>query len=204
MMTPYGRCFFLNSLQNNRPDSAHWLPTMVDRNSKPEMRFSFKKDVRVAAFNEEDLPTLTIPFPEITTVMGRTTIFKFYSEAMINDPEIRDIAPAARDCYFSDEVPDWSIFHAYSFGTCLSDCTRIYHMELCNCTLYNFNPFQDKRFPDCDFKGYLCLEKHRMIKANLRSMLYYQSKNPKVNCRCIPSCTEFEINSIFTMNQRTG
>ncbi|XP_062125339.1 sodium channel protein Nach [Drosophila sulfurigaster albostrigata] len=199
MVTPSGTCFLLNSLQNNYKGSEHWFPATLDRNNPPEFHMYLKRAAVLSLFNEEDLPTLSLPAVTTTALLGIHKIFKFYTEALVNDPEIVDIAPEARDCYFPYEVPPWSVHKAYSFSACISDCTRLAQMDKCNCTLYIFNPFNDTRFPDCDFEGLLCLERNGVVKPNIAWMMKY--RHPVANCDCLPACTESNIQAIYSQEQ---
>ncbi|KAH8359816.1 hypothetical protein KR093_008906 [Drosophila rubida] len=199
MVTPSGTCFLLNSLQNNHHGSEHWFPTTLDRNNPPEFHMHLKRAAVLSLFNEEDLPTLTLPAVTTSALLGIHKIFKFYTEALVNDPEIVDITPEARDCYFPDEVPSWSVHKAYSFSACISDCTRLAQIDKCNCSLYFFNPFNDERFPDCDYDGLLCLERNGVVKPNVAWMMKY--RNPVANCDCLPSCTESNIQTIYSQEE---
>lgn len=199
MVTPSGTCFLLNSLQNNEHGSKHWLPTTLERSNPPEFHMYLKRAAILSLFNEEDLPTLSLPAVTTSATLGIHKIFKFYTEALVNDPEIVDIKPEARDCYFPDEVPSWSVHKAYSFSACISDCTRLAQFDKCNCSLFIFNPFNDERYPDCDFDGLLCLERHGMVKPNIAWMMKY--RHPVAKCDCLPACTESNIQAIYSNEQ---
>ncbi|KAM8705480.1 hypothetical protein ACLKA7_009868 [Drosophila subpalustris] len=199
MWTPYGRCFLLNSLQNNIRNSEHWLPTIIDRNDDTELKLVVNQSVRVDILNEEDLPNPTLPSVNFLSVLGKIKTIKFYTESMVNDPEIKGFPPEARDCYFPDEVSTRSLFKAHSFSACISDCTRIYQMERCNCSLYHFNPFNDKRFPDCDYDGYLCVEKLGLISSDIQMMKKHKDTMP--SCECLPSCTEADLKNIYSYDE---
>ncbi|XP_034486900.1 degenerin del-1 isoform X1 [Drosophila innubila] len=199
MVTPSGTCFLLNSLQNNEHGSKHWLPTTLERNNPPEFHMYLKRAAILSLFNEEDLPTLSLPAVTTSATLGIHKIFKFYTEALVNDPEIVDIKPEARDCYFPDEVPSWSVHKAYSFSACISDCTRLAQFDKCNCSLFIFNPFNDERYPDCDYDGLLCLERHGVVKPNIAWMMKY--RHPVAKCECLPACTESNIQAIYSNEQ---
>jgi len=196
MWTPYGRCFLLNSLQNNHPKSEHWLPASVNRYDNTELKLIVNQSVRVDILNEEDMPNPALPSVNFVSILGKKKTIKFFTEALINDPEIKEISPEARDCYFPDEVPSWSVHKAYSFSACISDCTRLAQYDKCNCSLFIFNPFNDERYPDCDFDGLLCLERHGMVKPNIAWMMKY--RHPVANCDCLPACTESNIEAIYS------
>ncbi|XP_062125933.1 sodium channel protein Nach-like [Drosophila sulfurigaster albostrigata] len=129
-------------------------------------------------------------------MLGMKKTIKFYKETLVNDPEVRDMPPESRDCLFADEVPSWSVFKAYSYSACISDCTRIIQMEYCNCSLYNFNPFDNKQFPDCDYKGYLCVEQLGLISSDFQELKKYKGK-----CNCLPSCTEADLMDIYSSEE---
>lgn len=199
MWTPYGRCFLLNSLQNNYRKSKHWLPTIIDRSDNSELKLVVKQSVRVDILNEEDLPNPSLPSVNFMSSLGKRKTIKFFTESLINDPEIKDFSPEVRDCYFPDEVPSRSLFKAYSYSACISDCTRIHQMNRCNCSLYHFNPFNDERFPDCDFDGYLCVEQLGLISSDMRIIKTYNDK--MFFCDCLPSCTEADLKNIYSYEE---
>lgn len=188
----------LNSLQNNHPGSEHWLPPMLDRNNKPQMNVNLKRSAMVNIINEEDLPYEKPPVAFFNAQIGKKTVFQFYIEALVNDQEIRNIPPASRDCYFPDEIPPSSLFRAYSFSACISDCTRKYQMQMCNCSLYNFNPYQDERYPDCGFDEYVCAQTYGLILTDFHKLKEY---NSEVNCGCLPSCTEADLKNVYEYNE---
>ncbi|KAH8406653.1 hypothetical protein KR222_001592, partial [Zaprionus bogoriensis] len=198
MTTPYGACYMLNSLQNNHPSSGHWLPTVLDRNNQPQMKLKLKRSSMVSITNEEDLPYVKQPVVFFNAQLGKKTEFQFYMESLVNDPEIRNIPVAARDCYFPDEIPATSLFRAYSFSACISDCTRKYQLQICNCSLYNFNPFNDERLPDCGFEEYVCAQSHGLIQTDFHKLKEY---NSEVNCGCLPSCTEADLKNVYEYNE---
>lgn len=198
MLTPYGVCFMLNSLQNNHPQSEHWLPTILDRNNRPQMNVKLKRSAMVNIINEEDLPYVKQPVAFFNAQIGKKTVFQFYIEALVNDLEIRNIPPASRDCYFPDEIPASSLFRAYSFSACISDCTRRYQMKMCNCSLYNFNPYQDERYRDCGFDEYVCAQNYGLILTDFHKLKEYHSE---VNCGCLPSCNEADLKNVYEYNE---
>ncbi|XP_064554718.1 pickpocket protein 28 [Drosophila montana] len=195
MITPFGRCFLLNSLQNNEPESKHWLPAILDRGSRPEIKLHLTRGAKISVLNEEDVTTAQLPTVDVSVLEGQHKTLQFHKEAMVNDPNMKDIPVAARDCYFPDEVMPWSMYKAYSFSACISDCARLYQYELCNCSTYNFTPFKDERYPDCDLKGYLCLEKVSMVKEDVKRL--FRISSPKLHCHCLPSCTEGDLKAIY-------
>ncbi|XP_032292714.1 uncharacterized protein ppk15 isoform X2 [Drosophila virilis] len=195
MIMPYGRCFLLNSLQNNKPESKHWLPAILDRGSRPEMKLHLTRAAIISVLNEEDIIAPPLPTVNVVVREGQNKTLQIHKEAMVNDPNMKDIPVAARDCYFPDEVMPWSIYKAYSFSACVSDCLRLYQYELCNCSIYNLAPYEDEHHPDCDFTGYKCLEKLSMITQNIKKLLSGSSST--LHCHCLPSCTEGDLKAIF-------
>ncbi|XP_034488773.1 uncharacterized protein LOC117792666 [Drosophila innubila] len=199
MWTPYGRCFLLNSLQNNNRKSEHWLPASIDRSDNSELKLVVNQSVRVDILNEEDLPNPSLPSVNFLSGLGTIKTIKFYTEALVNDPDIKDFSPEARDCYFPNEVPPRSVFKAYSYSACITDCTRIHQMDRCNCSLYHYNPFNDQRFPDCDYEGYLCVERLGLISSDLQMMK--RNKHTMSSCECLPSCTEADLKNIYSYEE---
>lgn len=195
MITPYGRCFLLNSLQNNKPESKHWLPAILDRGSQPEMKLHLTRSAIIKVLNEEDVITTALPTVEVTVREGQQKTLQFHKEAMVNDPNMKDIPVAARDCYFPDEVTPWSMYKAYSFSACISDCLRLYQYELCNCSVYNFIPYENERYPDCDLKGYLCLESFSLVLQDIKRL--FRASSQSLHCHCLPSCTEGDLKAIY-------
>lgn len=171
---------------------------MLDRNNKPQMNVNLKRSAMVNMINEEDLPYEKPPVAFFNAQIGKKTVFQFYIEALVNDQEIRNIPPASRDCYFPDEIPASSLFRAYSFSACISDCTRKYQMQMCNCSLYNFNPYQDERYRDCGFDEYVCAQTYGLILTDFHKLKEY---NSEVNCGCLPSCTEADLKNVYEYNE---
>ncbi|XP_030376327.1 pickpocket protein 28 [Scaptodrosophila lebanonensis] len=197
LTTPYGRCFLLNSLQNNQRNSKHWLPTMLDPGSqKAIMQLLTYRSIYVSLMDEEDLPHTALSGVGVSiSAPGQQKTIQFYLEAMDNDDDVRNIPGEVRKCYFPDELLPGSVYKAYSFSSCISDCARLIQLELCNCTSYTFNPFNDSRFPDCDMDGYLCLEDHSMVKPDAKFLM--QLKSPKLSCSCLPSCNEVDKRMVY-------
>lgn len=129
---------------------------------------------------------------------GQRKSFQFFIENMINDPGVRDISPHHRQCRFADELVDDTGFKAYSFSSCMADCVRQHQMALCNCSAYSLMPKPLAKYPDCDLKGYMCLERNYMVKRDAKPLLPWSDSNH--TCTCLPSCTENDIRSVYESN----
>ncbi|KAH8278370.1 hypothetical protein KR018_000551 [Drosophila ironensis] len=201
LITPFGRCFMLNSLQNNHVGSKHWLPTVLDPATQfASMQLITHLPVHVSLINAEDIPhTALSPVGVMVTDPGQFKMFQFHRETMENDPDVHEIEPKIRSCLFPKENPPSSVYRAYSFSTCISDCTRKIQMEKCNCTLFILNPDADPRYPDCDLDGLFCLEAMNVAKPDAK-LLMNNNKGYKDSCGCLPSCNDGDIQAIYEAN----
>ncbi|KAH8382451.1 hypothetical protein KR009_003602, partial [Drosophila setifemur] len=198
LITPFGRCFMLNSLQNNHRGSPHWLPTELDpAHQTATMQLITRLPVQVNLMNAEDIPhTALTPIGVTVTDPGQEKFFQFRSENMENDPDVHEIEPKIRSCLFPEENLASSVYKAYSFSTCISDCARKLQMERCNCTHYIMNPMADPRYPDCDLKGLFCLEGHGVVKPDAK-LLLNNNKGYKDSCGCLPSCNDGDLQAVY-------
>nr|XP_017007673.2 pickpocket protein 28-like [Drosophila takahashii] len=207
LLTPFGRCFMLNSLLNNEPGSKHWLPNVLDpADQKAVINVVTKMEIQVFVINAEDIPHTAFSPPGLVAITpGLGKYMQFNQVVMENDPDVREVDSKIRNCLFPDENPKTSLYKAYSFSVCITECIREMQMKLCNCTAIMYNPNADKRYPDCDLKGYHCLEKMRAIKPDSRVLLSNNKKNNE-SCGCLPSCNDGDISAIYepTTIVRTG
>ncbi|SPP83286.1 sodium channel protein Nach [Drosophila guanche] len=197
LITPFGRCYLLNSLQNNVRGSEHWLPNILAPGTERAlMNLLTHRPVQVNLLNEEDIPHTALAAVGVSvTDPGQHKTLQFNMESMENDQDVHEIVPQARNCYFPEEVLPFSVYKVYSFSTCITDCTRQFQMRMCGCTPYMMNPFADPRYPDCDLAGLNCLESHFMVKPDAKLML--GKKDGKTKCECLPSCNEGDIRAIY-------
>ncbi|XP_032312133.1 acid-sensing ion channel 2 [Drosophila ananassae] len=198
LITPYGRCFMLNSLQNNRHGLKSWLPTVLDPATQlAKMQLITKLPVQVSLMNEEDIPhTALSPIGVTVTDPGQNKLLQFHRETMENDPDVIEIPPKIRNCLFPEENLPSSVYRAYSFSTCISDCTRNFQMEKCNCTHFIMNPMADPRYPDCNLEGLYCLEINNVVKPDGK-LLLNNNKGYKESCGCLPSCNDGDIQAVY-------
>ncbi|XP_067620021.1 pickpocket protein 19 [Eurosta solidaginis] len=202
LQTPYGYCFLLNSLQNNYPGSKRWFPNVVEANrAAATMRILSGVAIEVFVLNEEDIPygNLAGITVKIATE-GKHTDFQISLQEMVNDYDVREVTPEHRGCRFPDEVMPHSSFRAYSFSSCIVDCIRLFQKQYCNCTMFNLMPKADKNIPDCDYFGYLCLEKEIKATPDIKLLLPWPENNE--TCDCLPSCTEHDLRSVSEYSPR--
>ncbi|XP_037941599.1 pickpocket protein 11-like [Teleopsis dalmanni] len=198
LITPFGKCFLLNS------GSESWLDTNMDQsNDEPLMEISIKRPIKVSILNKEDLPVKGIQklsFVVLNT--GEQKIIEIRIDNTVNDADVRTISPEYRKCRFTDEVLPNTEYKVYSFSACLADCIRIHQLRICNCTLYTFLPLEKESIQECNFDGYLCLEKNSMVNPEPKSLMPWP--NNKYTCDCLPSCTESDFNLIYESSSRTN
>ncbi|XP_017079637.1 pickpocket protein 19 [Drosophila eugracilis] len=199
LLTPYGQCFLLNSLLNNEPGSKHWLPNQLDpANEKAVVNLVTVMAVQVTLINEEDIPhTALSPTGVQLITPGLSKYIQFNQVEMVNDPDVREVAPQIRSCYFPDENPSSSIYKVYSFSVCISECVRELQMKTCNCTSVFYNPHADPRFPDCDLTGLYCLELARMVRPDSRILNSNNKHFNNESCGCLPSCNQGDIHVVY-------
>ncbi|EDV53552.2 sodium channel protein Nach [Drosophila erecta] len=198
LLTPFGRCYMLNSLLNNEPGSKHWLPNDLDpANQKAVINVVTHLDVQISVINAEDIPHTAFFPPGIPLITkGLSKYMQFNQIVMKNDPDVKDVDPKIRSCLFPEEIPPNSLYKAYSFSVCITECIRGLQMKACNCTSFLYNPTADPRYPDCDLKGFLCLEATRMMKPDSR-VLVNNNKGNNASCGCLPSCNDGDITTIY-------
>ncbi|XP_016968857.1 sodium channel protein Nach [Drosophila rhopaloa] len=208
LITPFGPCFMLNSLQNNEPGSEHWLNTDLDPSyQKAKLELGMKTSVHVSVLNEEDIAHTAIVPPGVPiSLPGQGKYFQIQVVRMVNDPDVNEVDPKIRSCLFPNESPPASQYKAYSFTTCIADCARKMQIETCGCASIFVSPTEDPRYPDCDLDGFLCLESHGLIKPDSK-LLKNNNKGHKDSCGCLPSCNDGDIQIIYeafsTYNQST-
>ncbi|XP_017844686.1 sodium channel protein Nach [Drosophila busckii] len=196
LYTPFGKCFLLNSLQNNQPNSPHWLPALLDPSyQRAVMHLSTNRSVHVGLQNEEDLPHKWLPGVGALVPNGQALYLRFNSELMANDADMKEVSVESRACYMPEELQSQSVYNAYSFSSCMSDCTRAYQLELCNCTPYFMNPIDETKTLDCDLAGLFCLESYGMLHPTMLKVQRFESL--ATPCECLPSCSEGDIISVY-------
>ncbi|XP_036324819.1 pickpocket protein 19 [Rhagoletis pomonella] len=204
--TPYGICFLLNSLQNNHPNSEYWFPNVVeDNHAAATMRLVTQVAMEVFVINKEDIPYANLAGITVKIATpGKHTDFRISLQEMINDPDVHEVIPEHRGCRFPHEVTPHSSFRAYSFSACMVDCIRLLQMRYCNCTMYNLLPVPRKDMPDCDYSGYLCLEKETKATPDIKMLLPWPENNE--TCDCLPSCVEHDLRSVmeYSPSNRKG
>jgi len=157
-------------------------------------------EIQVNLMNAEDIPHTAFAPPGILAITpGLGKYMQFNQVIMTNDPDVREVDSKIRSCLFPDENPPTSVYKAYSFSVCITECIRELQMKMCNCTAFMYNPNADKRFPDCDLDGYFCLEKTRAIKPDSRVLLSNNKRNNE-SCGCLPSCNDGDIYTIYEPN----
>ncbi|KAI8121738.1 pickpocket protein 19 [Lucilia cuprina] len=202
LVTPHGNCFMLNSLLNNKRGSPTWFNNELDpMTDTAKLKIVTKMPTQVSIMNEEDVPHDALPGYKIeANKPGQDKTFQIFMQTMINDPDVRDIAPAFRQCRFPDELlPDTS-YKAYSFSTCFVDCLRVHQMNECNCSVFSVMPEKNANYKDCDLEGFLCLEKLILVRPDGRNLLPWAKS--KYTCECLPSCTESDFKVVFDYQQK--
>lgn len=175
----------------------HWLDTTMDRSTGPgEIRFVSKKSARVCVLNEEQVPNLLFsrlhfelrnPDTELRLALSLQTVE--------NDPAVRSVEPAKRNCKFPDEAPQ-SRYRYYSFVTCIAECIKQAQVRACGCahhymTMDGDNGQHDAT-PRCNYSGLVCLDVAELIFPQA-SVLQPWNGFFEDHCTCYPSCTDNEI-----------
>ena len=88
---------------------------------------------------------------------GYETIFDIQPLEVVGTNDLRGISEEARDCRFSDEVNNDSIFKVYSQPSCEFECKMNEAREKCRCTPWNFPNAPSISEPTiCDLYGNSC------------------------------------------------
>ncbi|KAI8044960.1 degenerin del-1 [Drosophila gunungcola] len=198
LLTPFGRCFMLNSLQNNNPGSKHWLNTDLDpSHQEARLELIMNTAVQIHVLNAEDIPhTAFVPPGVLLTMPGQGKLIQINQVRIVNDPDVKEVEPKIRSCLFPDENPPSSVYRAYSFSTCITECARKIQIEACGCASFLMNPTADPRYPDCNLEGFLCLEANSLMKPDSK-LLKSNNKGNKDSCGCLPSCNDGDIQAIY-------
>ncbi|KAM7360671.1 pickpocket 15 [Cochliomyia hominivorax] len=202
LITPHGNCFMLNSLLNNKRGSTTWFNNLVDPMTDiATLKIVTKMPTQISIMNEEDVPHDALPGSKIeANKAGQDKTFQIFMQTMINDPDVRDIAPSFRQCRFPDELLDDTAYRAYSFSTCFVDCLRVYQMKECNCSIFSVMPEDSFKHRDCDLDGIRCLEKLILVRPDGRNLLPWAKS--KYTCSCLPSCTESDFKVVFDYQEK--
>lgn len=191
LRTEFGLCFSLNSLQTTGqliPDYVSNLET-----GPGLLQFHSTEDVQVYIHPPLELPTqLTEGVIQETVLWGTKKEIIINIMEIYNEPGVESLNPKVRRCRFPSELGvevDSRFFNFYSASTCVSQCTIVAQIALCDCVshvVYISDNNTNVGLKTCDIEGLLCLD------AN-----YQKLYNQRFNCECPMSCDEPVYNIIY-------
>ncbi|KAM3962325.1 sodium channel protein Nach-like [Aphomia sociella] len=189
--TEYGTCYSIN---NKHAEGLQTLfVSSTNQYETGTLELVLAQDYEAFLHSVEDVPFWNMEYDcRIATVYGSQATVLFSIMDVVNEPELKLITPAVRQCRFPDEVPENFIaYKQYSYSVCIIQCRIDAQLELCNCT-HHLTPKEYKN-KYCDLEGLKCLTKHY---RTLRKLKVPNSNETALECNCLPSCTEPDYNVV--------
>ncbi|XP_022177636.1 sodium channel protein Nach [Myzus persicae] len=207
--TELGICYTL-TMENESPNSDDFIDMYSNRETGPSnLRIKLSSPSQVIAVyiiypillhvyciqvfihSVVDVPYYnTISTDILQATMGIHKQFKFVIKDIENEDEVRFVGISQRRCRFPLENY-LDVSSKYSYSSCIVNCRRQKQLEMCNCTSHLMP--NSKLSEQCDINGLICLNTHY---AELSVLKKKKSKRPGLECDCVPSCIEAEINVI--------
>ncbi|XP_060838075.1 sodium channel protein Nach-like [Rhopalosiphum padi] len=189
--TELGICYTL-TMENESPDSDDYINMYSNRGTGPSnLLIKLSSPSQVFIHSVVDVPYYnTISTDILPAMMGIFKQYKFVIKDIENEDEVKFVGITQRRCRFPLEN-ELVVSSKYSYSSCIVDCRRRKQLEMCNCTSHLMP--NSKANEQCDINGLICLNTHY---AELSVLKKKKSKRPGLECHCVPSCIEAEINVI--------
>ncbi|XP_027841882.2 sodium channel protein Nach [Aphis gossypii] len=189
--TELGICYTL-TMENESPDSDDFINMYSNRETGPgNLLIKLSSPSQVFIHSVVDVPYYnTISTDILHAMMGIFKQYKFVIKDIENEDEVKFVGISQRRCRFPFENY-LKVSSKYSYSSCIVNCRRQKQLEMCNCTSHLMP--NSKASEQCDINGLICLNTHY---AELSVLKKKKSKRPGLECECVPSCIEAEINVI--------
>ncbi|KAI4454863.1 amiloride-sensitive sodium channel-related [Holotrichia oblita] len=187
--TELGTCYAINSKQS-RDGKAPRLEMISNKDTGPgTLYFELFGNANVFIIGEQEVPSLTTLQTDILQVSPH---IHFYRSIAINEidnqPEVKYVNVAQRNCRFMEESEDIDVYRYYSYSTCCVQCRKMAQLKTCGC-VHHLTPRTPYEM-QCTIEGLECLNDNY---NNLAVLKASWSNRSGLVCECLPSCTELEI-----------
>lgn len=116
-----------------------------------------------------------------------------YPESTYSTPEVRNLAPEVRNCYFHDEHK-LGYMQRYSYVNCLAECRTEIAYRLCGCVPY-FLP-NNGSYRVCELNEMICVRENRpayfgALPGLNKAILETPDADTNIQytpCNCLPDC----------------
>ncbi|XP_050532301.1 sodium channel protein Nach-like isoform X1 [Daktulosphaira vitifoliae] len=197
--TELGICYTL-TMANESPDSDDYINMYSNRLTGPsDIYIKLSAASQVYIHSSVDVPYYnTIATDILHAVPGIYKQYKITIKDIANEDEVQFVGVHQRKCRFPWENY-LSVSNTYSYSSCIVHCRRQKQMEMCNCTSHLMP--NSKESEHCDIRGLMCLNQYY---AELSVLKKKNSARVGLECHCVPSCVETEVDVItvetFTMS----
>lgn len=164
-----------------------------------------KRSTRICVLNAEQVPNLLFGRLHFDLRNKRSHMrISLSLQSVVNDPGVRSLSPAKRNCKFPDEAPQ-SRYPHYSFVTCIAECIKQAQLRVCGCA-HLYMKIDDR--PDdaavkrCNHSGMICLETNELIFPRATILQPWNGYFGE-HCTCYPSCTDNEIKEVTNYNDES-
>ncbi|XP_050549030.1 sodium channel protein Nach-like isoform X2 [Daktulosphaira vitifoliae] len=190
--TENGVCFTINSLHTVKRNEEK-LKMISNKELGPgRLSFTAFESIKLYIHAPEDIPYVNHPEEEkFVLSWGVSFLLTYQVKEIENDPILKDVDIAQRNCRFPDEN-DLDVYSVYSNSACIVNCRAHAQLDLCNCTPHYL---RIPGTPICEVEGLGCITKHAEL---FRALKTSDFNKLGLVCDCISSCTEPEYNVLST------
>ncbi|XP_050436333.1 sodium channel protein Nach-like [Adelges cooleyi] len=197
--TELGICYTLTmaneslvKIKSFSPDSDDYINMYSNRQTGPsDLMVKLSSASQIYIHSVVDVPYYnTITTEILHAVPGIYKQYKITIKDIANEDEVAFVSINQRRCRFPWENY-LSVSSTYSYSSCIVHCRREKQMEMCNCTSHLMP--NSKESEHCDIKGLMCLNQYY---AELSVLKKKNSLRLGLECRCVPSCIESEVDVI--------
>ncbi|VVC36325.1 Epithelial sodium channel [Cinara cedri] len=191
--TELGICYTL-TMANESPDSDDFINMYSTRETGPSnLLIKLSSANQVYIHSAVDVPFYnTMISNTIQTFVKQFKQFQFVIKDIANEDEVQFVSIAQRRCRFPWENY-LDVSSKYSYSSCIVNCRRQKQLKMCNCTSHLMP--NSKISEHCDINGLICLNAHYTELSVLKNK---KSKQPGLECECLVSCIEAEIDVMTT------
>ncbi|XP_049955793.1 uncharacterized protein LOC126471599 [Schistocerca serialis cubense] len=204
LLTPWGRCFSLNSRQTKSVEQVQlFTVNHNERNNILEMKY--KRPVKLHLHDPYDID-FSKPLAnskrtqniEGSVTMGHKlqVIYKFRNIDI--HQSAWELKRNQRGCTLPREI-DLRYYREYSLSSCLASCEVKNQMWFCNCSHHLLSP--NRKVKECNFEGLHCLDTYFGVNGKENRKKYQKQK---IRCQCLPACQGTEIRTVYKAVTSTG
>lgn len=213
LQSEFGVCYTINSMHTK----PQWGKKLIsNRETGPGvLQLITLEDVELYLHSTEDIPSKSMDKNLHETVLwGGEKEILFGVEEILNEDDVQHTSVAHRRCQFNwEKIANRTeqIFDYYSYSTCMVQCNFEIQLQTCGCVHHLMPKGGRSDVPTCGFEGLICLTEHygekfmqdfdSFNKTRIHSWTELINERRKKECKCMISCTEQEINIVYSSNE---